>query len=123
MDIAKHRLDRFLDRFLDLALTAFHPEKTMDIAKHRLDHGARWPYDGGPAFWEDSSAPMTAAQLSGKTAAPAKDWAHAAARGVLADLSDRRGIKWELEKVDHEVRAEMTESLAEIIRLAHKEAR
>jgi len=83
----------------------------MDIAKHRLDHGARWPYDGGPAFWEDSKAP-----------APAKDWAHTAARGVLADLSDRRGIKWELEKVDHEVRAELTESLAEIIRLAHKEA-
>jgi hypothetical protein len=84
----------------------------MDIAKHRLEHGANYPYDAGADYWEDRAT----------TPPPARDWAHAAARGVLADLSDRRGIKWELEKVDHDVRAELTESLAEIIRLAHKQA-
>lgn len=84
----------------------------MDIAKHRLEHGASFPYDAGADFWEDRDP----------TPAPAPDWAHAAARGVLADLMDRRGIKWELDKVDHDVRMELTQSLAEIIRLAHAEA-
>lgn len=87
-------------------------ENEMDIAKHRLEHGARYPYDAGADFWEDRT----------KELPPATDWAHAAARGVLADLLDRRGIKWELEKVDHEVRAELTQSMAEIIRLARANA-
>jgi len=50
------------------------------------------------------------------------DWAHRAARGVLSDLSDRRGIKWELQKVDMETRKGIVTALAEIIRLAHSEA-
>ncbi len=82
----------------------------MNITKHRLEHGAKYPYD----FDDCSNAPPT----------PATDWAHAAARGVLADLLDRRGIKWELQKVDQDVRVELTQSLSEIIRLAaqnHKE--
>ena len=50
------------------------------------------------------------------------DWAHRAARGVLSDLSDRRGIKWELEKVDMYTRKDIVAALTEIIRLAHSEA-
>lgn len=50
------------------------------------------------------------------------DWAHRAARGVLSDLSDRRGIKWELQKVDMDTRKDIVAALAEIIRLAHSEA-
>lgn len=79
----------------------------MDIAKFRLEHGAKYPYDLDEG--EDAQPE------------PATDWAHAAARGVLADLLDRRGIKWELEKVDQDVRVELTQSLAEIIRLAGKD--
>ena len=82
---------------------------SMDISKHRLEHGAQYPYDG---TFEENSPPT-----------PATDWAHAAARGVLADLSDRRGIKWELDKVEHDVRVELVNSVAAIIRLAHAEAR
>jgi hypothetical protein len=67
-------------------------------AKRTLNRSAQYPYDGQQT--------------------PVKDWAHAAARGVLADLSDRRGIKWELDKVDQDVRAELTESLSGIIRVA-----
>ena len=80
----------------------------MDIAKHSLEKGAKYPFDGGEAFWKGLIGPPEA-----------KDWAHTAARGVLADLADRRGIKWELWKIGYEVRAELTESLAEIIRQAN----
>lgn len=76
-----------------------------------LQHGAQFPYDGGEDFW-NSKVP----------APPATDWAHAAARGVLADLSDRRGIRHELEAVDYDVREELTQSLAAIIRAAQEAA-
>lgn len=76
-----------------------------------LAHGAQFPYDGGEAFW-NSEVP----------APPATDWAHAAARGVLADLSDRRGIRHELEAVDYDVREELTASIAAIIRAAQEAA-
>lgn len=86
----------------------------MDMHKHRLQHGAQFPYDGGADFWEDRT-PIPP---------PATDWAHAAARGVLADLLDRRSIKQALddERIDHETRAEIVQSVAAIIRLAHSEA-
>jgi hypothetical protein len=67
------------------------------IAVRQLEHGAKFPYDGdGPAI----------------------DWAHAAARGVLADLCDRRGVKHELREVDDDVRVELVASVAAIIRAA-----
>lgn len=44
------------------------------------------------------------------------DWAHAAALGVIADLSDRHTIKRGFEGLDAEVRAEIVGSLATIIR-------
>jgi hypothetical protein len=86
----------------------------MDISKRRLEYGAKHPYDGGADYWEDLAP----------TPPPATDWAHAAARGVLADLLDRRGIKWALddEQIDHETRAEIVQSIAAIIRMARAEA-
>lgn len=83
----------------------------MSMSKRNLDHGAAHPYDGGADFWEDRTP----------TPPPATDWAHAAARGVLADLLDRSGIKWALddENIDHKLRAEIVQSLAETIRAAH----
>ncbi len=72
-------------------------------AKQKLEMGEQSPY-------EDSS----------DTPSPATDWAHAAARGVLADLVDRRGVGNELEQIDDEVRNEIVQELAEIIRLAHQ---
>ncbi|RMT37171.1 hypothetical protein ALP50_200248 [Pseudomonas syringae pv. spinaceae] len=71
-------------------------------AKSSLEMGAEFPYD-------DSDTPS-----------PAVDWAHAAARGVLADLGDRRGVGQELEQVDDETRVELVQAVAEIIRLAHQ---
>lgn len=72
------------------------------MAEMRLSFGQRYPYDQG----ETGPAPSSG------------DWAVKAARGVLADLSDRRGIKWELGKVEHDIRKEIVQSLADIIRLA-----
>ncbi len=69
----------------------------QQIAKHSLEHGQEFPYDGER---------------------PCVDWAHAAARGVLADFLDRRGIKWELQKVDDEVRVDIVDAIAAIIRAA-----
>lgn len=81
----------------------------MDInenAKWRLEHGNKFPYDGGEDFWNDKGSVR-----------PAKDAAHKTARGILADLCDRRGVKHELGEVDHDVREELVDTIAEIIRV------
>lgn len=84
----------------------------MDVnAQIALNHGAEFPYDASDGWWDSDAA----------FAPPAVDWAHRAARGVMADLKARRGIKWELEKVDEETRVEIVRALAEIIRVAQKE--
>lgn len=48
------------------------------------------------------------------------DWAERAAQGVIADLSDRGGIKHEIGAVDVEIAAEIIQSLAAIIRRANE---
>ena len=74
-----------------------------------LQHGAEFPYDAPDKWWrDDGDLPPP----------PADDWAHAAARGVLANLSDRRGIKQELNSVDEDVRVQLVADLAAIIRAA-----
>ena len=80
------------------------------IADHKLAMGARFPFDAPDIWWANGGSP-----------APAKDWAHAAARGVLADLTDRGGIKHTLDSIDEEIRVEIVDSLADIIRAASKE--
>lgn len=79
-------------------------------AQRRLKHGAMFPYDAGDSWWqsEDEENPPP----------PAVDWAHAAARGVLADLGDRRGIKNSLDGLDEDIKAELVETIADIIREA-----
>lgn len=47
-----------------------------------------------------------------------KDWAEAAAVGIMWDLNDRGGIKHELENIDEEIRVEIIEHMAKIIRAA-----
>ena len=80
-------------------------------AKNSLDHGAEFPYDVSDSNQEKSKIPV------------AKDWAHAAARGILADLGDRRGIKQELRACDLDIRKEIVQSLAAIMRLALEESK
>lgn len=73
-------------------------------------HGNKFPYDASDE-WGDSELPPP----------PPVDWAHSAARGVVADLCDRRDIKNGFNDVDEEVRVEIVQTLAAIIRAA-KEA-
>jgi len=82
----------------------------MDQAKHSLERGAEYPYDAPDNWRESDDAPPL----------PATDWSHAAARGILHDLTDRRGIKHGFCGVDEDVRKEIVESLAAIIREAAK---
>lgn len=80
-------------------------------AKHSLVAGSRWPYDASDAWWEsEHTKPL-----------PPKDWAHSAARGILHDLNDRRGIKQGFNGIDEDIRKEIAESIAAIIREAHSD--
>ena len=85
----------------------------IDIAKITLRRGAKYPYDAPDAWWESD----------GNNPPQSSDWAHAAARGVLADLQDRGGIKHGFANIDEQIRVEIVESLAAIIRLASEETR
>ena len=71
-----------------------------EVATLSLDAGALFPYDSA----------------SGIT--PAKDWAHAAVRGILSELSDRRGIQHYLEDIAVEDRGEIVRGLADVVRAA-----
>ena len=79
----------------------------IDHAERSFDIGNKWPYDA-PARWE-STMPL-----------PPVDWAHQAARGILYDLGDRGGIKHAFRDIDEDVRVDIVEAMAAIIRVAHK---
>lgn len=80
-----------------------------ETARWNIEHGNKFPYDAGEAWWN----------ADGMQPAPEPyDWAHRAARGVLADLSDRRGISSKLDDIDHDVRSELVQSVAMIIRVS-----
>lgn len=82
-------------------------------AKRSLTHGAKFPYDAPDAWWRRSHvAPPSA-----------RDWAEAAARGVIADLQDRAGIKHGFDDVAEETRIEIVQALSDIIRTAASDPR
>jgi hypothetical protein len=58
----------------------------------------------------------------GEVSLPPKDWAHRAARGVIANLDDRSGIGNILDGLDLDIKVEIVDALAEIIRDAHRES-
>ena len=83
-----------------------------EMAQHRISGGNEFPYDAPDSWWNGD----------GKTPPPpSKDWAHTAARAVVRDLTDRRGIKHGFNDIDEDVRVELVQSLADIIRLAHEQ--
>lgn len=80
-----------------------------DIAKYRIEAGREFPFDA-PDGW-----------MRGQPTPQEIDSAHAAARGILADLCDRSGIKYGFSDIDEDVRIEIINSIAEIIRQAMTE--
>lgn len=85
-------------------------------ARTQIAHGNAFPFDASDAWWNDA-----AEQRRPKPT----DWAHSAARGIIASLQDRAGIKHGLStvRIDEATRAEIVGTLAEIIREAAKSAR
>lgn len=79
-----------------------------------INHGAQFPYDGGQEFWEGSRH---------RVPPPATNWAHAAARGIFADLTDRRGLRNVLASISHDVVSEMVQSVTDIILTAERTMR
>lgn len=68
-------------------------------AKHSYEHGQEFPYD----------------HYDNGRRRKVKTWAHKTARAILADLLDRRSIKWGFNDIDQETRFEIVDSMAEII--------
>lgn len=82
----------------------------FDLAAHRLKLGAEFPYDAPDSWWQDDS--------DDKLPPPPVDAAHAAARGIVADMCDRHTIKRGFEGVHEDTRKELVETTAAIIRTA-----
>lgn len=62
---------------------------------HHVESGIKYPYD-------DRELPVTTER--------------SIVLGILHDLSDRRGIKWELEKVDGDIRIELVDELTAVVK-------
>jgi len=78
-------------------------------AKRKIEIGSAFPYDAPDAWWWVATP---------RPALPPSDWAHAAARGVMEELQGRVGIKHIFEDVEEDVRVDIVESIAAIIRAA-----
>jgi hypothetical protein len=90
-------------------------DREPTVAERTLASAARYPYDANNVWWHSTGG-------SAHPPPPATDWAHAAARGVLRDLTDRRGVKRAFEGIDEDVRVDIVQALADIIRTAAKAA-
>ena len=77
----------------------------MTDAKIALTHGSKFPYDAPDKWWD----------TDGLNPPPAKDWAHYAARGAIADLQDRGGLKHGFSNIDEDTRVEIVRAIAAII--------
>jgi hypothetical protein len=81
-------------------------KRLMD-ARPKIEHALKHPYDG----------------IKGMPATVPLGWAHVAARGILADLTDRRGLDHEFNNIDEATRREIVEAMADIVLLAFMEYR
>lgn len=87
---------------------------TEQEIRQRLKMGQEYPFDGTDEWWQQNQ------DADPKTEAPADklDWAVRAARGVIADLCDRRAIKNGFDDIEADTRREIVETMAAIIRFA-----
>lgn len=75
--------------------------------KQRIKHGNNFPLDATDEWWNGD----------GKHPPVAVDKAHSTARGIVAELQDRAGIKHGFNDLDEDVRVELIKTLSEIIRV------
>jgi len=79
-------------------------------AKHRIESAKCYPYDG----LCDEAGDLLPVRL-------ATDPDYLAARAIINDIQDRRSLKWEWSNVEHDVREEIVDTFAAIIRAARSE--
>jgi hypothetical protein len=84
-------------------------DKTMDAAR-TLQQGELFPYDAPDSWWADATREIPVPK--------AKDFAHRAARGIIANLRSRRSVENGFERIDEDMRIEIVNDAAEIIREA-----
>jgi hypothetical protein len=86
----------------------------MDAQKmnRQIIAGYLSPYDASDACWQSND--------DAEGFPEPKDWAVVAARVVISDLRDRRGIKGGFERIDEELRVEIVNTLADLIREVHR---
>jgi hypothetical protein len=84
-------------------------EENQLRAAQSLENGGEYPYDAPDTWWHSCGEIEALAP---------KDMAHAAARGIISDLTDRRGIKNGFARIDEDTRKHIVERAAEIIRQA-----
>lgn len=82
-----------------------------DRAIEALTYGSQMPFDAPDKWWHDPSDPPPPR---------ARDWAHKAARGVMAELQGRTIIKDALADVPAALARDVVGAIAEIIRLADR---
>ena len=49
------------------------------------------------------------------------DWADIIAERIESDILDRRGLKWEYDKIDEDIKVDIRSAWARIVRDGHKE--
>jgi hypothetical protein len=93
---------------------------TIHVAMSSIDIGNRYPFDATNEWWnsedeEKDSLPVYEGVPS---------WTVTAARGIIGNLTDRRGIKQELSihNIDEDVRQEIIHTIAKIIAVTHTAA-
>lgn len=89
-------------------------EMTEQMAIDNLYRASMWPYDATDAWiMQDDETPPIPPPI-------AETWQIAAARAIIYNLLDRRGIKQELQwhRIDEDVRKEIIETIAMIINMA-----
>lgn len=81
-----------------------------------LSHGNRYPFDANDHWWKFGKVTGVPATML------TDDWALRAARGIMGNFMDRRVIGETVRNgIDEEVRAEVVETMAGIIRAAKSE--
>ena len=82
-------------------------------ARQSLHSGEHYPFDAPDEWIEMYSASRLPPE--------AKDYAHRAARGIVANLMDRRGVKNGFNRIDEDMRIDIVEDIAAIVREAVKD--
>lgn len=96
-------------RYLNGALVTDQNEFTLDAAMQRVTAGNAYPYDAPDNWWRNT----TAREI------PPRNWAHAAARGVMAELRTDPNDIHRIQDADQIARDRLVHMLELIIRAAH----